>query len=72
MDSFIYSIITLRVPIMASAQLINCIVCNEPVCGVLTGPDKIAGCYQSLTRASRSSAIEGEALGLRIRHIRFC
>ena len=37
-----------------------------------TGPDKIAGCYQSLTRAARSSAIEEEALGLRIRHTRFC
>ena len=31
MDSFVYSIITLRVPTMASAQLINCIVCDEPV-----------------------------------------
>ena len=31
MDSFVYAIVTLRVPIMASAQLINCIFFDEPV-----------------------------------------
>ena len=36
---------------------------------ILTGSEKLAGCYQSLTRASRSSAREGERLGTRrIRH----
>ena len=37
-----------------------------------TGPAKIVGRYQSLTRALRSSAREGERFGtLRIRYIRF-